>query len=86
MAEVKRTYYSHNGSLLEEWFEINGKKEGDHKTYWDNGQLACICSYIDDKLNGHYKTYDKYGGNPNEHYIYENGEKKAALFWVNRWQ
>jgi antitoxin component YwqK of YwqJK toxin-antitoxin module len=83
MTEVKRTYHF-NGSLHQEWFEINGKKNGDFKSYYDNGQLGCIFSYIDDKINGHYKTYEKYGGKPIEHYIYENGEKKCALFWVNK--
>ncbi len=83
MAEVKRTYHF-NGLLHKEWFEINGKKNGDFKCYYDNGQLDCIFSYIDDKINGHYKTYEKYGGKPIEHYIYENGEKKCTLFWVHK--
>ena len=34
---VVRTYYN-DGELKEEWFEINGKKEGDYKRY-SNGQI-----------------------------------------------
>ena len=83
MAEIKRTYHN-NGLLQEEYFEINAKKEGQYKCYCDNGQLIISCSYINDKINGHYKTYDKYSGNQIKHYIYENGEKKRALFWVHR--
>ena len=30
MAEVKREYYS-TGELETEWFEVNGKKEGESK-------------------------------------------------------
>ena len=38
MAEVKREYYPF-GELKEEWFEINGIKEGESKEYYVNGQL-----------------------------------------------
>ena len=34
MAEVKRTYYP-TGELESEWFEINGKKEGEFKLYYN---------------------------------------------------
>jgi antitoxin component YwqK of YwqJK toxin-antitoxin module len=36
MAEVKREYYN-SGELRSEVFEINGKKEGEYKTYYENG-------------------------------------------------
>ena len=49
MAEVKRTYYK-NGTLSSEYFEINGKKEGEFKSYYENGQLGTICMYIDGQL------------------------------------
>ncbi len=35
MAEVKREYYS-TGELKEEWFEINGKREGEYKKTTNN--------------------------------------------------
>ena len=48
MAEVKRTYYQ-SGALHTEYIEIDGKKNGEYKCYWPNGQLSIICSYIDDE-------------------------------------
>jgi antitoxin component YwqK of YwqJK toxin-antitoxin module len=44
MAEVKRTYYM-NGELESEVFEINGKRNGEYKSYHENGELHVICSY-----------------------------------------
>jgi len=43
---VISTYYT-NGELKEEYFELNGKKEGNHKIYNDNGQLEEEVNYID---------------------------------------
>ena len=58
MAKVVRTYYDHEQTKLkEEYYEINGKKEGIYKEYYNNGQLNVVCNYIDDKLNGEYKIY-----------------------------
>ena len=45
MAEFKRTYYE-TGELKSEWFEINGKKNGEYKQYYENGQLKKIYNYI----------------------------------------
>ena len=45
MGEVKRSYYD-SGEFESEWFEINGIKEGESKTYWENGQLLYICNYV----------------------------------------
>jgi antitoxin component YwqK of YwqJK toxin-antitoxin module len=36
---------------------INGKRNGLYKSYWKNGQLENISTYIDDKLNGECKSY-----------------------------
>jgi antitoxin component YwqK of YwqJK toxin-antitoxin module len=58
MAKVVRTYYDNEQTKLkEEYYEINGKKEGIYKEYYNNGQLNVVCNYIDDKLNGEYKIY-----------------------------
>jgi antitoxin component YwqK of YwqJK toxin-antitoxin module len=73
MEEVKRTYYD-DEVLKEEWFEINGKKEGYYKRYYSNGQIWCICFYIGDNKNGEYKSYDEYGDLIKQS-IYENGKK-----------
>jgi len=64
MAKVVRTYHDFKKiKLKEEYYEINGKKEGEYKKYHENGcgQLYIICNYIDDKLNGEYKSYLKNG-------------------------
>ena len=74
MAEVKRTYYN-DEVLKEEWIEINGKKDGYYKRYYSNGQIWCICSYIDDKLSGEYKSYDEYGDLINQS-IWDNNGKE----------
>ena len=44
MAEVKRTYYE-SGALKSECFEINGKKNGEYKYYFANGELIHKCYY-----------------------------------------
>ena len=58
MAKVVRTYYDKEQTKLdEEYYEINGKKEGEYKEYYMNGNLKVICNYINNKLNGKYKLY-----------------------------
>jgi len=72
---IVRTYYDKEETeLKEEFFLVNGKKEGDNKLYYSNGQIWCICSYINDKINSEYKSYDEYG-DLIKHSIYENGIK-----------
>jgi antitoxin component YwqK of YwqJK toxin-antitoxin module len=63
MAELKRNFYD-SGELESEVFEINGIKHGIFKSYWQNGQINIICSFIDDKINGEYKQYQYYTKNP----------------------
>ena len=57
---LKRTYYD-SGELEKEYFEINGKKEGQYKLYRNNGELHICSNYIDGKLNGEYKLYTDNG-------------------------
>jgi len=47
MAEFVKTYYD-NGQLKEEYFENDGKKEGECKIYDENGQLDEIFYYVND--------------------------------------
>ncbi len=54
MAEIKRTYYS-NGELEEEWFEINGIMEGEHKQYYDYDDLKFVS--ISNYVNGEEKSF-----------------------------
>jgi antitoxin component YwqK of YwqJK toxin-antitoxin module len=58
MAKVVRTYHDDEQTKVrEEYFEINGKKEGIYKSYHENGKLEEICNYIDGKKEGEYKYY-----------------------------
>ena len=62
MAKVVRRYYDKEKTkLYEEYYEVNGKKEGEYKQYWDNERLYNICNYIDGKINGEYKLYNENG-------------------------
>ena len=45
MGEIVRNYYE-IGELKEEYFIFNGKKEGEYKSYYYNGQLWEVCNYI----------------------------------------
>jgi antitoxin component YwqK of YwqJK toxin-antitoxin module len=56
--QVIRNYYpGDNGNLFEEYFQLNGKKEGEYKSYYDNGRLYIICNYINGLKEGEYKQY-----------------------------
>ncbi len=53
---------------------IDGKENGEYKSYWDNRQLYEICTYIDGKKNGEYKSYWE-NGELIEQSIWKDGEK-----------
>jgi len=57
---VIRTYYD-GGELKEEYYELNGKKEGDYKLYWKNGQLNLISNYVNGVQEGECKKYWRNG-------------------------
>jgi antitoxin component YwqK of YwqJK toxin-antitoxin module len=67
MAKVVRTYYDDDNDdnddnedkteLKEEYFEIDGKKEGIYKKYIHKNKLNCVCNYVNNKLNGECKYY-----------------------------
>ena len=90
MAEVKREYYE-SGELESECFEINGKKNGEFKTFDERGQvlnseqyLADIpvgkheSFYVDGKLN-YSCTYSSKGEKIEEFVIDEYGVKKQLF-------
>ena len=55
---VVRTYYDKEQTKLkEEYFLVNGKKEGIKKLYYDNGKLSSIGSYVDNWMDGEFKSY-----------------------------
>jgi uncharacterized protein len=72
MAQLIRTYYDEAKTQLhEEYYEVDGKKEGVYKRYYDNGQLWEECNYVNGKLNGEYKQY------------HDNGQLEAKCNYVN---
>ncbi len=79
MATVQRKYYP-SGKLEEEWFEVNGIKEGEYKYYYKNEQLCQICNYVNGMKEGECKNYDS-SGQLAEILNYVNGElnKKVNL-------
>jgi len=67
MAKVIKTYYD-NGQLEEEYFENDGKIEGEYKKYFENGQLRIICNFVNGKKEGEFKSY------------HENGRVKTEVY------
>jgi len=43
------------------YFIFNGKREGELKSYFIDGQLDIILNYINDKAEGEYKSYHENG-------------------------
>jgi antitoxin component YwqK of YwqJK toxin-antitoxin module len=39
-------------NLKEEYFKVNGKKEGPYISYYINGQVWNVCNYINNKKEG----------------------------------
>ena len=48
-------------NLWYEHFIFNGKKEGEYKSYYRDGQLEEICNYKNNNMEGEYKYYYKNG-------------------------
>jgi len=59
---VQREFYDTDKTKIKsEVFILNGKKEGEYKSYHPNGCLKNICTYFNDKLNGTYAEYHENG-------------------------
>ena len=55
---VVRTYHDEEQTILkEEYFQLNGKKNGIYREYYSNGQIKIEVNYIDDEKNGIKKSY-----------------------------
>ena len=53
-----KTYYDDNQQKLkEEYFEVDGVKEGNYKSYHENGQLWLICNYANGLRHGEHKYF-----------------------------
>ncbi len=69
---VIRKYYNYKEiKLWREYFEFNGKIEGEYKEYYDNGQLSLIFNYKNQKTEGKYTLY------------YSNGQLKKICNYKN---
>ena len=81
---IQKSYYK-NGVLKSEFFHVNGKIEGEYKTYY-NSKLSIInpqnkiihetCNYIDNKIDGEYITYFE-SGQIGSIYNYVDGKKNG---------
>ncbi len=79
-AGVVRTYYDITRTKLRyEYFQINGKKEGVFRCYFEDdnmcknfpGQLKIVCNYINDVREGEYKEF------------FKNGQLKIICNYIN---
>ena len=77
ICDVERKYYW-NLSIMEEYFQHNGKIEGKYKKYHYNGQIEIECEYINGIRNGFYREYDIDGSLRIEYY-YINGIVKGQI-------
>lgn len=60
---VVRYYFGPGNSpiLGHEYFQIDGKKEGEYRMYWSNSNLMAIHNYIDNVIDGPYFYWNKNG-------------------------
>ena len=58
---IQTYYYEINIRLWYGYFTFNGKREGEYKEYYNNGQLCMICNYKNNKIEGECKEYYKNG-------------------------
>lgn len=54
---VIRGIYADSGNVYFEYFIFNGKKEGQYKLYYSNGQLSIIYNMVDNIIQGECKEY-----------------------------
>jgi len=55
-----------------EYYKIDGKKDGEYKAWYKNGQLFEHCYYKDGMLEGEYTSWHQ-DGSPLQHSHYTNG-------------
>lgn len=60
-------WYSKKGQLVHEAFYVHGKKQGEHKYWYDTGVLKSISHFKDDLLDGDYVSY------------YDNGNYRTKI-------
>jgi len=55
---IRRTYYPDGKTLASEYTVIEGKKEYSFSRFYDSGKLMAHGTYVNDKLDGKYSTFD----------------------------
>ncbi len=60
----------------------NGKKQGEWKTFYLNGQLKVSSHYLNDTLNGSYLAYFP-NGNPHFKWQYKMGVEVDTIIWYH---
>lgn len=70
--EVVKTYYKDQTTIKEEYFQVNGIKEGEYKKYYDNGILIETCNYFNNNREGECKTF-----------YWENGKLWGIKYYIN---
>ena len=69
---IVRKYHDKKRTILhKEYFMVNGKIEGEYKTYYDNGKLDSVYNFVNGKMEGEYKEY------------YSTGELQLICNYVN---
>lgn len=74
--EKTDTYY--DGTIKAEYSLVNGKLNGNFKTYYENGNLKKTGNYINGVESGLFKEFDEYG-NLEAEYSMTNGELNGSL-------
>jgi len=55
--ELVKTYCEYTNVLEEEYYVVNGKKEGVYKKYTPDGNIRKTCYYVNNQINGEYIKY-----------------------------
>ena len=81
---IVRTYYE-TGKLKEEYFQINGKKEGLYTMYFSNGYKIRTYEYVDGKKNGlHIEYHNHYSDNILNKCFYQDNIKVGESIFYNK--
>ena len=70
------------GYLSEESYYVNGLKNGESKSFREEGSLSYSYNYLNGKLEGWYKDYNKDGALVSESY-YKDGEVTRSTGWYD---
>jgi len=82
--EGKWLYYHKDGkSIMSEENYVNGKLDGDYKTFFLNGEITEITSYKNGLLEGNYKKYSIKGLLYND-FNYANGKLNGMAIYYSR--